>query len=200
MKIYVIRHGETDWNKERRIQGQSNTNLNDYGRELAEKTREGLKDVKFDYVFSSPLDRAHETALIICKGRDINVECDDRLKEICFGEYEGTTKEDRDPSFNAFFKAPGEFVPAKGGESIDELLIRTKDFIDSVLVPISQKHPDATVMVVGHGAMNKALMCNMNNLSKEHLWDGAITKNCSVSIYETFDKGFKVLEDGLLFY
>ena len=65
MKLYIIRHGETDWNKEKRLQGQSDIPLNDYGRELARITGKALKDVHFDYVFSSPLSRVSCSLTIV---------------------------------------------------------------------------------------------------------------------------------------
>ena len=65
MKVYLIRHGETDWNSVRKLQGQTDIRLNDYGIELAKLTAEGLKDVDFDLIYSSPLIRAVETAEII---------------------------------------------------------------------------------------------------------------------------------------
>ena len=65
MKIYFVRHGETDWNKERKIQGQVDIPLNEFGRHLARETAKGLRDVPFDVCFTSPLGRARETAEII---------------------------------------------------------------------------------------------------------------------------------------
>lgn len=65
MKLYLIRHGETDWNKEFKIQGSSDIELNEYGRELAFITREGLRHIPFDIAYTSPLKRAKETAEII---------------------------------------------------------------------------------------------------------------------------------------
>ena len=65
MKLYLIRHGETDYNKMKRNQGQIDIPLNEYGRELARKTREGLAEVPFDLCLCSPLSRARETAEII---------------------------------------------------------------------------------------------------------------------------------------
>ena len=65
MQIYLIRHGETDWNKANRIQGQVDIPLNDYGIRLAEETAEALKDVPFEAIFCSPYDRARKTADII---------------------------------------------------------------------------------------------------------------------------------------
>lgn len=69
MKLYLIRHGETDWNKEFKIQGSSDIELNEYGRELAFITREGLRHIPFDIAYTSPLKRAKETAEIILGGR-----------------------------------------------------------------------------------------------------------------------------------
>ena len=65
MKIYLIRHGETEWNKECRLQGQTDIELNEYGRELAAITSEALKDIPFEIIFHSPLNRAEETARIL---------------------------------------------------------------------------------------------------------------------------------------
>ena len=93
MKLYLIRHGETDYNKMKRNQGQIDIPLNEYGRELARKTREGLAEVPFDLCLCSPLSRARETAEIILEGRDIPIITDERLIEISFGRYEGTLLE-----------------------------------------------------------------------------------------------------------
>ena len=73
MKIYFVRHGETDWNKDRKIQGQVNIALNEFGRHLARETAKGLKDIPFDVCFTSPLDRAKETAKIILEGREVPI-------------------------------------------------------------------------------------------------------------------------------
>ena len=86
MDIYLIRHGETDWNKTKRLQGVTDIPLNAYGIELAEKTAEGLKDVPFDRIYTSPLIRAKETAQIILGTRQIPLLEDPRIKEIGFGE------------------------------------------------------------------------------------------------------------------
>ena len=73
MKLYIVRHGETDWNKARKIQGQSDIPLNAFGRHLARETAKGLADVHFDLCFTSPLSRAKETARIILEGRDVPI-------------------------------------------------------------------------------------------------------------------------------
>lgn len=89
MKLYIVRHGETDWNKARRVQGFSDIPLNEYGRHLARETAEGMKDIPFDLAYTSPLVRARETAEIILAGREIPLIESNGIKEMGFGEYEG---------------------------------------------------------------------------------------------------------------
>ena len=89
MILYMIRHGETDFNRQRRIQGQSDIPLNAWGRELARRTGKGLEDVRFDLVVTSPLIRAKETAQLIVGEKSIPFIEEPRIQEIAFGEYEG---------------------------------------------------------------------------------------------------------------
>ena len=85
MILYIIRHGETEWNKMGKMQGKTDISLSEDGRKLAQKTADGLKNIKFDYIFSSPLERAYETACIIKGDRDIEIVKDERLIEVGFG-------------------------------------------------------------------------------------------------------------------
>ncbi len=87
--IYIVRHGQTDWNVEGIYQGRIDIPLNKTGIEQAKRTREKLRGIKFDKVFSSPLKRAFETAQIICDNPIIK---DDRIIERCNGELEGKQK------------------------------------------------------------------------------------------------------------
>ena len=80
MLLYIVRHGETDWNKSHRVQGRTDIPLNDYGRRLAEETAEGMKDIQIDIGMTSPLLRAKETAQIILKGRDVPLYDEARLQ------------------------------------------------------------------------------------------------------------------------
>ncbi|MBP5773236.1 MAG: histidine phosphatase family protein, partial [Eubacterium sp.] len=118
MEIYIIRHGKTDWNIDRRLQGRTDTELNQEGIDLAIKTGEGLKDVEFDAVYSSPLKRAYKTAELVLGERDVPIITDDRLREISFGSREGergmAVKDDpKDPFYN-FFHAPEKYNPLDG--------------------------------------------------------------------------------------
>lgn len=182
MELYIMRHGETDWNKAMRMQGQVNIQLNDYGRELAVKTKEGLKDIKFDYVYSSPLDRAIETAKIVTGYEEDRIIKDERLREISFGIYEGKYPDERPPEFMDFFKAPDKYIAPDRAESYEQLCSRTEDFIRKVIFPLAEKEPEAKVLISGHGAMNKSLILFFKKLEIKDIWSGPFQKNCCISL------------------
>ena len=84
MKLYIIRHGETEWNVQKRLQGVSDTNLNEKGIEMAKQTAEALKEIPFACCFTSPLKRAKDTAMYILRNRQVPVYEDARIREISF--------------------------------------------------------------------------------------------------------------------
>ncbi|MCI9016927.1 MAG: histidine phosphatase family protein [Clostridia bacterium] len=94
MKLLLTRHGQTDWNVARKIQGTTDIDLNQTGIKQAELTREKLLNEKIDIIISSPLKRARKTAEIINKGRNIPIIIDNEIKERCFGIFEGKTREE----------------------------------------------------------------------------------------------------------
>ena len=98
MLLYIVRHGETDWNKAGKVQGRTDIPLNERGRYLAEATAEGMKDVRIDFCYTSPLIRAKETAQIILGEREIPLVEEKRIEEICFGKCEGAKR------FSAFLQ------------------------------------------------------------------------------------------------
>lgn len=89
--FYILRHGRTDWNEEHRLQGEVDIPLNETGRQMAYDAAEKYKDIDFDICYCSPLKRAQETARIFLADRNPAVEIitDNRLHEMCFGDYEG---------------------------------------------------------------------------------------------------------------
>lgn len=186
MEIYLVRHGETDWNRAHRLQGKSDTELNEYGRELAGITGRAMEDKPIDLIFSSPLIRAYETACLIRGHRNIRIVRDDRIKEICFGDYEGMETEvlskDGSGRLNAFFADPDRYDPPAGGESIDELRARTQSFLDEMIMPCEGRYDH--VMIVAHGACNSSIRLNMLKLPNDQFWKGAYQNNCCVSTIE----------------
>ena len=90
MKIYLVRHGETDWNQAGRLQGQTDIDLDAQGFAQAAEAAERLKEVPFEIAFCSPLIRARHTAETIVGERKITLTTDERLRELNFGPWEGT--------------------------------------------------------------------------------------------------------------
>ena len=178
--LYIMRHGRTDWNDLHKMQGRTDIPLNDCGREMAEKAREEYKDVNFDICYCSPLSRARETAEILLKGRDIPIIYDDRLLEMSFGIYEGTANSFKIPDcpINVLFQTPEKYtVPVEGGESFDELFARTGDFLRNTAEPLVNEGKD--VLIIGHGAMNSSIVCQVMGLPIEKFWSQGI-ENCKL--------------------
>lgn len=173
--LYIIRHGRTDWNEQHRIQGRTDIPLNDAGREMAAAAAVEYKNVHFDVCFCSPLLRAKETAEILLRGRDVPILFDERLREMSFGIYEGIKDSFSIPDcpVNVLFFSPERYtVPVEGGESLDELFARTSAFVEERVEPELQAGRD--VLIVGHGAMNSALICGYKKRPVAEFWGDGI--------------------------
>ena len=202
MEIYIVRHGETLWNKVKRFQGSADIALSETGRELARESGKNLINTHFDRVFSSPLCRAIETAELFCGGRDITIEIDERLRELNFGDCEGKLYDElvnNDAlTFKYFFSQPELYVPDEKGETIEHMMARAKDFMVNVIEPLEDTCE--RVMIVAHGALNKGLMCYIKNHDKKDLWSGGLQKNCNVIIIELKAGRYNIINETKLFY
>lgn len=177
--LYIMRHGRTDWNVRHKLQGRTDIPLNDEGRMMAAEAGKQYSDIHIDICYSSPLERAKETAEIFLKGRSVPVYTDDRLVEMGFGVYEGIENSfaiDVCP-INTLFKKPEKYVTVEGGESFEELFARTGEFIDNVVMPQVNKGKD--ILIVGHGAMNCSIIAKFRGTQLDKFWDGK-TDNCQV--------------------
>ena len=87
--LYIMRHGKTEWNELHKLQGQTDIPLNENGRKMAREAGKRYREIHFDICYCSPLIRAKETAELVLEGRAVPIVTDDRLMEMCFGEYEG---------------------------------------------------------------------------------------------------------------
>lgn len=201
MLIYLMRHGETDWNKARRLQGQSDIPLNEYGIELAVKTAEALADVPFDVAFCSPLGRAEETARIILGDRKTPLHKDIRLMEINFGTSEGicfdAPKQNPEDPLHDFFCNPESYLPPKGAESFAQVAERGRSFLQEKILPLEGSFE--TILMVAHGAFNRSLLNSIMELPLKDFWRISLP-NCAVSILSLEDGKFKVLEESKVYY
>lgn len=204
MKLYILRHGETDWNLRRLVQGVTDIPLNEYGRYLAKETAKGFKDLTIDVAYTSPLLRAKETAQIVLSGKKYRLIEEPRLREMCFGTYEGMCiggeyKAPESNEFNKFFMAPEHFVPTEGGESVQEVLQRTGEFLNEIY-----KNPDLqdkNILISTHGATMTALLNHIkNNLDIKNYWCDDVPPNCGVTIVEVNHGVPKIVEKSVVYY
>ena len=202
MEIYIVRHGETVWNEQKRLQGSVDIELNENGRELAGVTGRQLEGIQFDCIYSSPLIRAYETACLLRGYRNIPIIRDERLRELCFGENEGRSAaemlQDPENSFRFFFDDPNHYVAPKCGESLEELCERTAAFMTEIIEP--QAKSRERIMIVAHGAANKAIMCHVKGHGKADFWSGGLQKNCGVIILDYDGEKYQILEETKVFY
>lgn len=203
MKIYFVRHGETDWNVRKKLQGQKNIPLNKLGIRQAELASEGMKDIPFDCIFSSPLQRAYLTAQILRRDRPLEIIKDDRLKEIDFGKDNGRIfgRILNDPHFvryQRFFYDPAHYRPVKGGESYQSLMKRADDFYRERIIPLEGKYE--TILVSSHTTIIHCFILNLTGRPVDMLWKSTFGKNCSSVIFECTDGKTEMICENKLFY
>lgn len=201
MNLYIIRHGETIWNTEGRLQGHVDKELNENGIRLARLTAERVKDIPFDLVISSPLRRAVQTAEIITEGRGIPIFTDERIQEISFGEWEGLScsKEHYElpQEFKMFFINPYTYQPPKGGESIKELMDRTREFYTELST--NADFENKNILIAAHGCSSRALL-NQVSLDEAGFWRGKVPPNCSISLVKIQNGIGEILEVDKVYY
>jgi len=158
MKLILVRHGETEWNRENRVVGFADIGLNDEGRKQVRRLALALKEEKVDAIYSSPLSRAWETALEIARFHNGQVKADDAFQEMDAGELDGLTYEDMRERYGEFIKQwlrdPGSCT-MPGGESLAGVQERAWLAVERV----REKHPDGAVMVVSHNFVIMSIIC-----------------------------------------
>ena len=175
--LYIIRHGKTDWNAEYRLQGRTDIPLNEEGRQMASKAHDEYEDVHIDICYCSPLIRARETAEILLQGRNVPIVYDERLLEMAFGKFEGESNLFSKPHLSIYklFKDPENYIPEEdGGESFDDLFKRTGDLLKEIMPAVEQ---GKDILIVGHGAMNSAIVSQIRNYPLKDFWKESI-ENC----------------------
>lgn len=177
--LYIIRHGMTDWNERRKLQGRTDIPLNDKGRKMAKQAAIDCADIPFDICYCSPLVRARETAEILLEGREIPIVNDERLVEMGYGIYEGIEKSFDIPDcpINSLFYTPESYKAVEDGESLEELFKRTGEFLKELVYPALDR--GLNVLIVGHGAMNCSIFCQVKGIPVKDFWSAGI-ENCKL--------------------
>ena len=191
MKIYIVRHGETNANVKKIAQGRKDEPLNENGRKLAVLTGQAIKGIHFDFCISSPLVRASETAKIILaeSGNDIPFTVDDRLLEMDFGDDEGRSLVEMAATASLFYTDPFQFPGFPNGETMQDVCDRTQGFLKELIA----KDDGKTYLISTHGCAMRA-MTNYLFSDPANFWQGHAPYNCSFTIVEA-DGGTARLTD-----
>lgn len=190
--FYLIRHGETEWNAEGRLCGQTDVALSDRGREQARRLAERLKSAGFGAIYSSPLDRALETARILAQaagGEPVVVES---LMELNYGLWEGKTpqaiQEEQPELFRAWEADPGSIAPP-GGESGERALDRVALSLNSLAL----RHKHGNIAVVSHKTSIRLAVCYVLGLAPSEYRRRLAMENAALNIIEWRQPGWRLL-------
>ncbi|MCR5156863.1 MAG: histidine phosphatase family protein [Butyrivibrio sp.] len=189
MKIYITRHGQTDYNKSRMMQGRSDIPLNETGIAQARARRESLGDIRFDAVYSSPLIRAVQTAEIIGNVKREDIITDERIIEANFGKYELMGYYSTGLKMMAYWSFPEIFPAPEGVETIREMVDRTSSFLREL-----EKKDYETVLVACHGGIIRPIRGYMENRKNGIVWRPR-PQNCEVFVYESLGGRRRLVDD-----
>lgn len=188
MKILVTRHGQTNWNVLKKVQGQTDIELNDIGRQQAEETGELIRNEKIDLIITSSLKRAKETAEIINKNFKVTIIEDNRLMERKFGKSEGLTKNDikmlkeSNPELNDVWNY-NRNIDFGDMEKMQDFCNRIYNFLDD----ITKNYKEKNILLVTHGGVSAVIECYFKNYPLENFVDRSIIKglkNCEIAQYK----------------
>ncbi|MGF1537670.1 MAG: histidine phosphatase family protein [Elainellaceae cyanobacterium] len=170
-RLLLVRHGETDWNRDKRFQGQIDIPLNDTGRQQAAQCADFLKAAQIDRAVSSSLARPKETAEIILKPHvGVPLSTMDTLQEISHGLWEGELEPDINKAYPGLlqqWKDAPETVQMPEGENLQQVWNRAIVAWSQI---VAEAKPGEVILVSAHDAVNKALLCYLVGLGPEHFW------------------------------
>ncbi len=175
LRLLLVRHGETQWNRETRFQGQIDVPLNDHGQQQAQKLADLLASYPIDLAVSSPMLRPRETAAIVLKNHpQVELQLEPALQEINHGLWEGkleTEIQELFPAELAAWRSRPEQVQMPGGENLQQVWDRAIAAWQSILNRADWGDDRLTnIMVVAHDAINKVILCHLMGLSPAEFW------------------------------
>ncbi len=169
--LYIVRHGETDWNKMGKYQGITDVPLNENGLNQAKACGEALKDITFDRILSSDLSRALVTAETIRGDRTTPITIDKRLRELNFGDWEAMLFSDieaRWPGLIDEMYLRPHLVKVPNGESFKDLQDRAWAGLEEFL---NKNDEEETLLIACHGGTIRTLLCKLLDISISHCWN-----------------------------
>lgn len=185
-KLYLVRHGQTLWNLEGRLQGWKDSGLTDHGINQAKKAKKALENIPFDAVYSSDRGRTLQTATIIT-GDEKKIRKSSGLREMSFGEWEGQLIEDVKGQYSenywALFNAADKYTSI-GGEDYEGL----KDRVVPEVNKIIEQNSGDNILIVSHALTIKTILSHFENRSLATFWDAPFIEGGSISVVEITDE------------
>lgn len=180
MKLYVMRHGQTDWNVLGKVQGATDIELNEVGLQQAQNAKQNFNQYTIDLIFCSPLKRTRKTAEIINEDRKIPIVYEEKIVERYFGELEGS-KPMEDEIFQKYnfwdYEADIKICQV---ESVKEICKRVWGFLEEV----KEKYADKNVLFVTHGGTAKTINSYFEGIGEDGILPQLALKNCEIKEYE----------------
>lgn len=180
LQLYFIRHGETEWNVEQRLQGRLNSNLTENGVRDALLLGNRFKDTSFDAVYVSPSKRTVDTAKLVLGERTVPFKTDERLMEIDLGDWEGRTIDEikaMDPErYHLYQNHPSQFVGT--GECFADVRSR----LEAVLNELENVYESGKLLIVTHGVVIKVLQAICKNNSLDLVWEPPFIEGTSLTM------------------
>ncbi len=191
MQLFLVRHGETDWNATEIFRGRFDIELNQRGIEQALLTSKAFDNVPLDVVYSSPLSRAYDTASQIARQHGLQVAIEASLTDIDYGAWQGVSHEqvkNECPGLYQLWNTAPQKVRFEGGESLDDVRKRAADFLGK----LAGRHPGQNVVAVSHRVFNKVVLCYILGLDNSHFWK-IRQDTCAINVIEhTGLQGFMI--------
>jgi len=167
--IYLVRHGQTAWNKEEIFRGRTDVPLDETGLKQAELAGEYFKGMEIHAIYSSPLSRAWQTAQKIAQFHDLKVQPLDGIIDMSFGNWEGRPHQEireHDRETYRQWRDEPHLARLPGGESLDDVRLRSMASLEEVI----RSHPGKTLVLVSHRVVCKVLICAILGLDNSHFW------------------------------
>lgn len=185
MKLYIIRHGQTDWNKQNKLQSYSDIPLNETGMQQAQNTSKFLQNEQIDFIITSPLIRAQQTAIIINKPHQKEIKIHKEITERNYGKFEGQN----------YHQVTHKMIEIFENNLYKEHEIETPKQLETRIKPFWEKfhkqHYGKNIIIVSHSGAIKMLLSIIQNLPYEQVRRTIKKKNASITIIE-FEKPFKI--------
>lgn len=181
LNLYIVRHGETEFNVEKRMQGRLDSPLTQRGIDNAISLSKQLKDVKFEKIYASPSPRAYKTAELIKGERDTQIQIDNELREMNLAGWEGKSKEELEQLYpeenDIFWNKPQLFKPVDG-ESFQQVQDRVVEAINKLI----SENDEGNILIITHSVVIKTIITFYMKYPMEKLWSPPYIYDTSVTL------------------